>query len=172
MDRRALVGLALVAAVIGCRRADAGDDAPAVLFGRAHFMDASPTQVERGSVRFILRGVGDISDNCPDARRRRFVAEYNGTLVVSPDGSFEAHLMPFVPAVATLSGCTVTRVVIERIDTITLTAALPALDLEGFGWLDYQTLTSTDNDRLQSGAFEKLRATLVFVRTGYLPMPR
>jgi hypothetical protein len=134
----------------------------AQLVGYAYFTDVIPDATQVGTVRFILRGTGDISDDCPDADHRQWVAEYDGKLEVARDGAFEAHLVPLSPPVATPSGCPVTRVVVERVQTIMVDARLPNYHLEGFGWLDFQTLTSTDNDRLQSGTFDTLHATMQF----------
>jgi hypothetical protein len=148
-----------------CPRAQAQDESRAELVGYAYFTDVVPDATQVGRVRFILRGTGDISDDCPDADRRQWIAEYDGQLEVARDGAFEAHLVPFSPAVATPSGCPVTRVVVERVQTIQVDALLPYYHLEGFGWLDFQTLTSTDNERLQRGSFDTLHATMQFKTT-------
>ena len=133
-----------------------------MLVGRADVSDPIPDETQRGSVRVILRGAGDISDACPDAGERAFVAEYDGELVLSSDRTFEARLVPFDPPVATPSGCTITRVVVERIDEVAIEAAIPSLGLQGRGSLDFQTLSTVDNDDLQSGELGELRATLLF----------
>jgi hypothetical protein len=160
-----LVGLALAA---GCARAHAQDDAaPTTLVGRVYFGNVQPTGTVYGSVRLILYGTGEISDDCPDANLHQFIAEYHGGLAANPDGAFEAHLIPFEPPVATPSGCPATRIDVERLDRIAIVASFPGLGLRGFGMLDYQTLTSTDNDRLQRGSFDRLQATLTA-----LPVPR
>jgi hypothetical protein len=156
----ALLGIA--AAGASCKSARANRESRAVLVGRASFPDQAPGEAQRGGVRFIVRGVGDISDDCPDAAARQFLAEYDGELVLAADGSFEARLVPFDPPVATPSGCTVRRVAVERIDDAWIEASVPALALEGQGWLDWQTLTSIDNDDLQAGSFDELHATIVF----------
>jgi hypothetical protein len=156
--------LAWIGVVAGadCHHADAQPESEAQLIGYAYFTDVVPDDTQIGTVRFILRGTGDISDDCPDANLRQWVAEYDGQLEVARDGAFDAHLVPIAPPVATPSGCPVTRVVVERVQTIMVDARLPGYHLEGFGWLDFQTLTSTDNDRLQRGSFDTLHATMQF----------
>lgn len=155
-----VVAIAAIAGA-GCKRARAYPESRAVLVGHASFVGEAPSEPQRGSVRIIVRGTGDISDACPDAAAREFVAEYDGELLLSTDGSFEARLGPFDPPVATPAGCTVRRVGVERIDDVSIEAAVPALGLQGRGWLDFQTLTSVDNDDLQAGSFDELHATLV-----------
>lgn len=158
MQLRTIVCLAALAA---CRPARAQPEAQAQLVGRAYFTVALYVGGYAGNVRFILRGIGDISDDCPDAADRAFVAEYDGSFLLGDDGSFEAPLYPYQPTVTTPSGCPISRVVIERIDTVIILASVPALHLTGAGTLDFQTMTSVDNDELQNGSFGNLHATLV-----------
>ena len=132
------------------------------LVGRATIDGVTLSEDVHGTVRMIIHGTGDISDDCPDARGRAFVSELDGDVVIAPDGSFEADLYPFSPTVATPSGCVVSRVSIERIDGVRIIVALPSLEREGTGWLDFQTLSSVDNGELQSGDYGTLHTSLYF----------
>lgn len=165
MRTRHVLLLATVTAttcVVCGHRAAAQLDSDASLVGLASL----PTPLgypQYGHVRVILAGSADIADACPDSAAGRFVAEYDGELVIATDGSFQAQLVPLTPPVATPSGCAVTDLQIHRVDTVTIHAALPALELDGIGSLTFQTLTAVDNDELQTGNLGSLHARLNFV---------
>jgi hypothetical protein len=162
---RSVALFALVAAPVAAR-----PESQAELVGRAGFSGGFPGETLYGSVQVTLRGTGDIGDDCPDAAARQFVAHYDGALAVSPDGEFEAQLYARDPAVTTPSGCPITDLDVERVQTYTIEAALPDFNLAGYGWLRWQTLTAADNTDLQAGAFGSLYATLVFQMSA--PEPR
>lgn len=160
-----LIPVLIAQAVLGCgRRAAARPESQAVLLGHASFPQWSPpiAQPQQGSVRVIVHGEGEIDDDCPDRDAGRFVAEYDGALSVATDGSFEAALAPFTPPVATPSGCRVTSVDVHRIDSVSILAQLPTLELDGEGGLTFQTLGAVDNDELESGSFGNLYARINF----------
>jgi hypothetical protein len=136
------------------------------LVGEASFPQVLPTEPERGVVRFILRGTGDISDNCPDALRRSFTAELDGEIIVNPDASFEAHLFPLNPPVITPGGCPITSFRIQQFDEIMIAVNLPNMGLDGRGWLNFQNLSNIDADELERGEFGRLDATIVFKKEG------
>lgn len=157
---------ACVAALAACRSARAQPEAKAQLVGQSYFTEPLYVGGYAGTVRFILRGIGDISDDCPDAADRGFVAEYDGSFRLQSDGSFEAPLYPYRPTVATPSGCPISRVVVERVDTVIIEISVPALHLAGHGYLDFQMMSSVDNEELQNGSFGNLHATLVLSHVG------
>lgn len=159
--RRYIGGFVMVASVgLLAYSARGGPESKARLFGNV-MTPVAVSEAVTGSVWLIVRGAGDISDDCADAARREFVAEYFGELELSPDGTFEAKLVPAEPPVATPTGCPVTSLDVERVGPIAIAAEIPELALEGTGWLTFQTLTAVDNDDLQAGAFDDLAATLV-----------
>jgi hypothetical protein len=153
-----LVSVAVLGAVCS-RRAIAEGDSNATLVGYATL----PAPVElpaTGRVHVRFFGAAALGDECPDHTAGRFIAAYDGTLVVEPDGRFEAQLVPFSPPVTTPAGCPITNLDFRYIDSITITAELPGLD--GQGWLTFQTLSSADNSDLQNGDFGNLHAQLLF----------
>jgi hypothetical protein len=160
-----LIPFLIAAACLACgKRAAAQPESQAALVGHASFPPWSPSlaQPQQGSVRVIVHGQGEIDDNCPDADAGQFVAEYDGTLAVATDGSFEAALVPFSPPIATPAGCRVTSVDVHRIDSVAVAAQLPALELEGDGWLTFQNLGAVDRDELEAGDLGNLYARIVF----------
>lgn len=158
--------LLLVVAGTACKRAHAQYGSGTLLVGTASFPGGAPAEPQHGVVRFILRGTGDISDNCPDATRRAFIAELDGDITVNPDGSFQAQLRPLDPPVITPSGCPVTTFSVQQFDEIMIAANLPQLGLDGRGWLNFQNLSYIDADELERGAFDRLDATIVFKPRG------
>jgi hypothetical protein len=160
--RRGRAVMTVIVAIGSSRAHGAPEESRTQLLGSANIDGVHLANEVGGDVRMIIHGTGDISDECPDADRRAFVSELDGRVVIAPDGSFAVDLFPFSPAVATPSGCEVTNVAIERIDSVTITVGVPALDREGIGWIDFQTLSSVDNDELQRGDYGTLHTSLYF----------
>ena len=151
-----------IAVAVTAGRAGARDDSYTELVGGTAFIGRAPDGPVYGYVRMILYGRGYISDDCPDAKAGRFVAEYDGELEVGTDGIMTAHLYPHDPPVATPQGCTATSIDVQQIDGIRIEPYLPGLDMIGFGWLEWQTLTSVNNDVLQQGKFGTLHTSMAF----------
>jgi len=143
--------------------AGARDESYTELFGGTAFLSRLPDGPVYGSVRVIMYGHGYISDDCPDAKAGRFVAEYDGALEVDADGIMRAQLYPHEPGpVATPGGCIATTIDVQQIDGIRIEPYLPGLDMTGFGWLEWQTLTAVDNTMLQDGKFGTLYTSMAF----------
>jgi hypothetical protein len=158
---RHLIPIVLAAYATFGARVSASPETYVTLSGRASLPEPLGVPLQ-GTVRMILRGNGDIDDDCPDRDAGHFVAEYDGVLVIESDGSFSAPLSPFHPPVATPAGCQVTNIDVHHVDTVMILAELPAQRLDGQGRLTFQTLSAVDNDDLQNGSFGTLHAELVF----------
>ena len=154
MVRTASLATLVIAGTAGADRPESN----ATLVGSAAFV--GQPHADRGSVRMIVQGVGEIGDSCPDASEGQFLATYDGELDIQPGGEFEAQLYPSSPVIATPSGCAVTDLRVDRVTAIQIVAQLG--DLVGHGWLTYQNLRAADETDLMRGAFDNLYAQLVF----------
>jgi hypothetical protein len=157
MTRIALCLFALAA----CRTAEsARAESRATLVGTASFVGDSPT-TDRGRVRMTVRGIAEaVDDTCRSSGPQRFVATYDGDLVVHGDGTFQSALYPNL--ILTGDGCIVTRLRVAQIDTIDLDGQLG--DMVGHGALRFQNLAAVDGDELLAGAFDELDGDLTFAR--------
>ena len=154
--------LLLLAALSACHAAEARPESKATLTGAARFPADLPT-TDRGTVRLTLRGSAEVSDDCKQSGDQDFVATYDGTLIVQPDGQFNASLFPSSPTVVLANGCTATSIRnIHQLTAIEITAELG--DEVGRGSLTNQNLAAIDGDELNAGAFDELVGELTFTR--------